>query len=179
MVVRHGKPAGTWGRDPDPGLDAVGREQAEAAADRLELLGPQPVIVSPLRRTRETAAPLARRWGIAPIVEPGVGELVAPLDPVPDHATWLRRLMASHGADVADVMDPFRERVLRAIRTITTDSIVVSHFLAINAIVGAATKDDRVVCFAPGHCSQTVVDVVDGELGLVELGESAAGVPLA
>ena len=93
VLLRHGRPDGTWGRDSDPGLDAVGRAQAEAAADRLVSLGPLPVIVSPLRRTRETAAPLVQRWGVVPIVESGVGELVAPPDPKPDHGSWLKALM--------------------------------------------------------------------------------------
>lgn len=175
VLVRHGQPDGTWGLDPDPGLDVRGHEQARAVAELLASLGPLPIIVSPLRRTRETAAPLAARWGVEPGVEPGVGELVAPLNPRPDHAMWLRSLMTGHGADSHDVMKPFRDRVLGAIRTITTDAIVVSHFLAINAVVGAATDDDRVMCFRPAHCSRTVVEITDGQIELVELGDEASG----
>jgi broad specificity phosphatase PhoE len=173
VLVRHGRPDGTWGRDPDPGLDDVGHEQARAVADALGPTGPLPVVVSPLRRTRETAAPLVARWGVAPVVEPGVGELTAPDDAPPDHAAWLRTLMAGTGADHAGVMDPFRARVLRAIRTLRADAVVVTHFLAINAVVGAATDDDRVVCCTPTHCSRTVVDLdADGGLHLVELGDT-------
>ncbi len=74
-------------------------------------------------------------------------------------------------------MGPFRDRVLRAIRATTTDTVVMTHFLAINAVVGAATGDDRVVCFAPGHCSCTVVDLDprDGRLRVVELGATGGG----
>ena len=84
-------------------------------------------------------------------------------------------MYAHYMADHSDVMAPFRNRVLGAIRTITTDTVVVTHFLAINAVVGAATNDDRVVCFAPGHCSRTVIEITDGELTLVDLGESGIG----
>lgn len=176
VLVRHGKPDGTWGRDPDPGLDARGHEQARVVADVLGSTGPLPLVVSPLRRTLETAAPLAERWGVEVVIEAGVGELVAPPNPSPDHASWLQSLMAGRGVDAPDVMTPFRNRVLSAIRTITTDTVVVTHFLAINAAVGAATNDDRVVCFAPGHCSRTVIEITDGELTLVELGEPGSGV---
>jgi len=176
VLVRHGRPDGTWGRDPDPGLDAVGHEQARAVADTLAPIGPLPVVVSPLRRTRETAAPLVARWDVAPVVEPGVGELTAPDDASPDHASWLRTLMAGTGADHADVMDPFRARVLGAIRALRADTVVVTHFLAINAVVGGATADDRVVCCMPTHCSRTVVDLdADGGLHVVDLGDT--GVP--
>ena len=174
VLVRHGRPDGTWGRDPDPGLDALGHEQARAVADVLAPLGPLPVVVSPLRRTRETAAPLARA------VVGGTGRRArrsasSPRRPIPrpDHATWLRALMAGTGADHAAVMDPFRARVLGAIRALRADTVVVTHFLAINAVVGAATDDDRVVCFTPTHCSRTVVDLdADGRLRVVELGDS-------
>ena len=174
VLVRHGQPDGTWGQDPDPGLDEVGHAQARAVAELLAPLGPLPVLVSPLRRTRETAAPLAALWGVEPVVERGVGELVAPPNPQPDHATWLRSLMTGNGADSPDVMGPFRDRVLGAIRTITADSIVVSHFLAINAVVGAATNDDRVMCFRPAHSSRTIVEIAGGRVTLVELGGVAS-----
>ncbi|MGZ4677225.1 MAG: histidine phosphatase family protein [Acidimicrobiia bacterium] len=174
-LVRHARPDGTWGLDPDPGLDRVGRDQAEAMAEAIGGRAPVPVVVSPLRRTRETAAPLLARWGIEAVVEPAVGELTAPLDPRPDHATWLRALMAGRGADHAGVMAPFRSRVLGAIRALRTDTVVVTHFLAINAVVGAATDDDRVVCFTPGHCSVTTV-VLDGDaLSVVQLGADGPG----
>lgn len=176
VLVRHAQPDGTWGHDADPGLDQIGRDQADAVAAALNGLGPLPIVVSPLRRTRETAAPLAERWGIEPVVEAGVGELAAPEDPVPDHATWLRNLMEGRGADAPAVIGPFRERVLRAIRSITTDSVVVTHFLAINAVVGAAEDDDRVVLFAPAHCSRTVVDVTSDGLGVVERGVRGDGI---
>jgi broad specificity phosphatase PhoE len=172
VLVRHGRPDGTWGHDPDPGLDALGHEQARAVADALAPLGPLPLVVSPLRRTRETAAPLAARWSVATVVEPAVGELTAPADARPDHATWLRSLMAGRGVDHAAVMDPFRARVLGAIRALRTDTVVVTHFLAINAVVGAATDDDRVVCFTPSHCSRTVVELDGGTLRLVEPGDT-------
>ena len=53
-LIRHGKPASSWGEaDEDPGLDATGLDQARAARDRL-LSGrqrdrPRLVVSSPLR----------------------------------------------------------------------------------------------------------------------------------
>jgi broad specificity phosphatase PhoE len=141
-------------------------------AAALDPLGPQPVTVSPLRRTQETARPLLDRWAVSPVVDPAVGELAPPPDPRPDHVTWLRALMAGTGADHPAVMTPFRSRVLGAIRALRADTVVVTHFLAINAVVGAATGDDRVVCFSPAHCSITTVTLdADGRLALVGRGE--------
>ena len=70
QLVRHGRAAAGWDTDPDPGLDAVGRSQADALAERLGPSTPLPIVTSPFRRCRETAAPLAVRWAATPVVEP-------------------------------------------------------------------------------------------------------------
>ena len=64
-LVRHGRAAAGFEGHLDPGLDAVGRSQAEAAAVALaqEFKTPVPIYTSPLARARDTAAPLAERWG--------------------------------------------------------------------------------------------------------------------
>ena len=48
-----------------------------------------------------------------------------------------------------------------------------SHFVAINAAIGAAIGDDRLVIRSLDNCSVTVIDVVDGRLHLVEGGHEA------
>ena len=174
VLVRHGRPTAGWGDDPDPGLSPHGIAQAEAMADALGSVGPLPVLVSPLRRTRETAAPLAQRWGIGAQIEPAVGELCAPPRPQPDSRSWLRATMASRWPELAPDLDAFRARVLDRFLAIDGDCVVVTHFLAINVAVGAATGDDRVVTFAPDHCSRTVIELRDRALHLVELGASLA-----
>ena len=55
-----------------------------------------------------------------------------------------------------------RSRVAGRFAQLRADTVVVTHFLAINAVVGAATGDDRVVCFAPAHCSRTTVELDPG-----------------
>jgi len=54
-LVRHGQAAASWGEDPDPSLNALGHGQAARMAAALAALGPMPIMISPLRRTRETA----------------------------------------------------------------------------------------------------------------------------
>ena len=61
-LVRHGRAAAGWDVDRDPGLDALGAQQAAAVAERLAPLGPLEILSSPLRRCRETAGPLAAAW---------------------------------------------------------------------------------------------------------------------
>lgn len=176
VLVRHAEATAGWGDDPDPGLSEHGHRQAAGLVDDVAPIGPLPLVVSPLRRTRETAAPLAERWAVAPRIEPAVGEIVAPV-PEADldaRADWLRSAMAGSWLDLAPEQSAWRAGVIAALRAIDVDTVVVSHFVAINAAVGEATGDDRVICFSPGHTSRTTIRVGrDGALTLMTLGGTA------
>ncbi|KQW00515.1 bifunctional RNase H/acid phosphatase [Streptomyces sp. Root369] len=81
VLLRHGETpltpqkrfSGSGGTDPS--LSAVGREQAERAAEALASRGTiQHILASPLTRTRQTAAAVAERLGIEVTVEDGLIE---------------------------------------------------------------------------------------------------------
>jgi broad specificity phosphatase PhoE len=173
VLVRHGHPRGGYGDDHDPGLDDVGRAQADSMADALASLGPLPVLVSPLRRTRETAAPLEARWQTVARVEPRVGEIPSPTDDLRERTVWLRSVLASTWAELPAGLHDWRDALLDTLRGTGEDAVVVTHYVAINAVVGAATGDPRMIACAPDYCSRTVVDVSNDGFTLVELGEQA------
>jgi broad specificity phosphatase PhoE len=169
-LVRHARAAAGWGEDLDPGLDDIGRAQAETMAAIVGAAQPVPIVVSPLRRTRETAAALERLWDVEARVEPAVGEIESPTPDLDARQQWLRRLMQGTWADAPDVAG-WRTSVLDALASLTIDTVVVSHFVAINVAVGHALGDDRVVCFVPDNCSRTVIETDGRDFGVVELGE--------
>lgn len=84
VLVRHAQPE--WVRDDksvlDPPLTGLGRQQAERLAGRLATLRevPTELFVSPTRRTRETAEPIARALGLTPVIEPPLEEIRLPAD---------------------------------------------------------------------------------------------------
>ena len=166
-LVRHGEAAAGWGEHHDPGLSELGRSQAEAVAEALTPVGPLPIVVSPLRRTRETAKPLALRWGVDPQVEDLVGEIATP-DGVDDRSTWLAGVLAGRWSEQAPELRSWADAVVDRLLAQTEDAVVVSHFVAINVAIGRATGDDRVVCVRVGNCSRTVVDNAGGRLALVD-----------
>lgn len=174
VLVRHGRASGGWDADLDPGLDDVGRAQAEVMADLVAPRGPLPILVSPLRRCRETAAPLERRWATVGTVEPAVGEIPSPPDvPMQERTSWLREAMAGTWADIGAEYTGWRDSVVSRLLAIDVDTVVVSHFVAINAAIGAALGDDRMVLRSLDNCSVTVLDVDAGALRLVEGGHEA------
>jgi probable phosphoglycerate mutase len=83
LLVRHGESAPAHPDRPfplvdghgDPPLDPVGHEQAERLAARLAEERIDAIYVTNLCRTSQTAAPLAQRLGIDPIVEPDLREV--------------------------------------------------------------------------------------------------------
>lgn len=179
-MIRHGKAAAGWGADADPGLDATGQSQAEAVARELEGKGPLPLLTSPLKRCRETAIPLARAWERVPAVEPAVSEIPSPTDKLEDRAAWLRRIMPGTWAEIATDPDSgdvdfvgWRDALVERLKAITEDTVIFSHFIAINAAVGHATGDDRIVCFRPDNCSVTAFEVDGQGLRVVSLGREA------
>lgn len=84
LLVRHGasqaavpdQPFALLDGHSDPPLAPEGREQAERLAERLAYEGVSALFVTPLKRTSETAAPLARRTGREPVVVPELREVL-------------------------------------------------------------------------------------------------------
>lgn len=166
-LVRHGKAAASFDSDRDPGLDDTGRSEAAALVERLAPVGPLPIRVSPLLRCRETAAPLEAAWGTTALVDPAIAEVVAPTDDLAERAEWLRGAMQGTWADVEPEPRRWRQELLAAVRSIDHDAVLVTHFVVINAVIGAATDDDRVLIERVANGSVTVVDALDGALHLV------------
>lgn len=178
-MVRHGRAAAGWNVDPDPGLDELGRSQALAAATDLVPRGAMDVVSSPLLRCRQTAFPTAVAWSVEPRIEPRVGEIPSPEGyTLENRVEWLREAMAGTWAEVAARSGAhylaYRDSVAAAVRELRRDTVVFSHFIAINAAIGAATCDDRVVIASLDNCSVTVLDVSeDGTIALVQTGGEA------
>lgn len=173
-LVRHGRAAAGWNTDPDPGLDAVGLDQATAAGQRLAPLGRLSILTSPMLRCRQTAAPLAEAWQVEARIEPAVGEIPSPEGiAMAERVEWLRVAMGGTWPDLGPRYVTFRDGVVSFVSSLTTDSVIFSHFVAINAAIGAALGDDRLVIRRLDNCSVAIIDVIDGALQLVESGDEA------
>ena len=186
-LIRHARPAAGWGEDADPGLDATGEQQAEAASRTLaQTLDRLPIYTSPLRRCRETARPLERFWQrSAEVLEP-VAELPSPTLDLPARQQWLRQAMQGTWRELNDLAPAgspdyiaWRQTLLDSLTRLPEDSVVFSHFIAINVAVAAAHSREDVVCFRPDHASITCVEAGNGGLRPVELGREADTMVLA
>jgi 2,3-bisphosphoglycerate-dependent phosphoglycerate mutase len=81
VLIRHGEPE--WIRDGltivDPPLTALGHRQAERLAEALRDQQFDEVLVSPLVRARQTAAPLLEALGRTEVVDPWLEEIRDPM----------------------------------------------------------------------------------------------------
>ena len=175
LLVRHGQAAAGFGSHRDPGLDDVGRAQAEATAEELatRFEEPVPIYSSPLKRAQETAAPLARRWGSEVILEPRVAEIPSPTEDLRERARWLRGVMVGKWSDLPEELLRWRQEMIDCVLGFERDAVVFCHFIATNVVVGAATGAEELIVFRPDNASVTVVGEHAGQLELIALGEEA------
>lgn len=140
----------------DPPLDPVGHEQAERVAERLISTGERidAIYVTTLQRTHQTAAPLAKRLGLTPMVEPRLREVhlgdweggefrkrVADQDPIALEMLTQGRWDVIPGAEPGD---DFARRVQEGIEAIAAahpDGVVVAvvHGGVIGQVMAHAT----------------------------------------
>lgn len=183
-MIRHGEAAAGWDADMDPGLSDKGRSQAEAVAREIEQrVGKKlPILSSPLRRCRETAMPLSKAWECEPVIETRVAEVPSPVNDLEARGVWLRRLMSGTWAEAnraenngngALDLGAWRRSVGEALTELREDTVIFSHFIAINVAAGLATGDDRLVSFRPDNCSVTVFETNGNTIKLVEQGREA------
>lgn len=176
FMVRHGDASAAWHEADDPGLSDLGCRQAEAVAEELAEYGPLQLFTSPLARARETATPLSKLWSRTPIVTPSVSEVPAPPDRKHDRRDWLTELAQARWADTGDAVRVWRDDVLSFLLCCKQDCVVFSHFVAINAAIGASAGKEQVFCFRPANCSVSILETDGANLSLVSRGSEAATV---
>jgi probable phosphoglycerate mutase len=189
LLVRHGASA-PWapGRDfplvdghGDPELSPEGIGQAAKVAERLATEGIDAIYVTTLRRTRETAAPLARRTGLQPRVESdlrevGLGEWeggvfrqkVVDADPVAAEMFRLERWSVIPGAEDDDA---FAARVRGAVLRIAAAHpdqrvVAVTHGGVIGSVLQQASRS-RGFAFANSDNASISQIVVVGDRWIV------------
>ena len=177
-LVRHGRASAGWDTAVDPGLDELGRKQAEDAAKKLDQIfaGQQiEIISSPLLRCQQTAKPFAELRNAPVWVSAEVAEIPSPVGvEMSGRVDWLREVMKGRWSDLDDNYLAFRDRLVEFVRAIEHDTVIFSHFVAINAVVGSLTNDDRLVIRSLDNCSVTLLECdANGKLRIAQSGHEA------
>ncbi len=172
-LVRHGEAAAGWGHAKDPGLSSLGRQQAAAVGEQLSTMGFKHGFASPMTRCQETSQPFSLKTGIEIATEPNVSEIptVQGLD---DRISWLQNFMSGTWDNAEPILHDWRSALISTMEALPDHSVVFTHFVAINTIVGHLEGSQLVTSFRPGYCSMT--KLVRGSSGLTvrELGSESA-----
>ena len=171
-LVRHGEAAASWETAVDPGLSVAGQQQAQALLDTFGAAPPRRLVSSPLQRAQETAAPLAAHWGAPVHIEDGVRELPSAGVPLATRREWLTGVMRSRWPEVDEPLHQWRERAWQSLLACTEDTVFFTHFMVINALVGRAMGDDRLVVYEPDYCAVTELRLSEDRCTVVALGKA-------
>ena len=109
-------------------------------------------------------------WKCEARVEAAVAEIPSPSQDLAERAAWIRRVLRGRWSELPDSYQDWKDQLVAFLSSLETPSLITTHFVAINAAVGAARNDDRLVCFEPDHCSCTVLEQRGGSLRVVSLG---------
>ena len=153
-------------KDPgliDPALTALGHDQAEQAAAALAEAGISRIVASPYTRALQTAAPLARRLGLAVLVDVAVRERFAFTCDVGSKVADLRQSWPDHDfSAIEDVWWPTQdepaEHVIARANQFRTEiagrpdwhrTLVVSHWGFILALTGCSVENGAWLRYDP------------------------------
>jgi broad specificity phosphatase PhoE len=169
-LVRHGEATAHWTEAFDAELSTLGNQQAADVARALAPRGPTAIFSSPLRRARATAAPLETLWQTAAHIEAAVTEIPTQGVALAERSAWLMAL-AKGGWQQADrASQEWRRGLLDFVTALEMNAVIFTHFVAINAVVGAAMARDDVYLFRPANASITVIETERDRLRLIERG---------
>lgn len=194
ILVRHGQTPTTGkvlpGRAPDLHLADAGLAQAEKVAERLSVLPVTALYASPLERTLETAAPIARAFSLEPTIEPGLlecdfgdwtGRELSELYTVPEWAT-VQRAPSTFRFPAGESFVEMQTRMVTAVERIRTahqgETIVcVSHADPIKAVVAYAlgTHLDLLQRIVVSPCSVSAIAFTPGQAPVVLTVNSVGG----
>ena len=164
-LVRHGRAAAGWDVDPDPDLDDVGRRQA-AGRRRADRDRPAGGGHESLAAVSIDGTVLRRSAAHSVTVEPAVAEIPSPEGiEMADRVDWLRSAMQGTWADLGPRYTSYRDEIVDFVQGCVGDTVIFSHFIAINAVIGACLDDDRLVIRRLDNCSVTTVAVGSDRLG--------------
>lgn len=171
-LVRHGEAAASWGEDPDPGLSELGHQQARMAAqDLAQCIGTDYQLVSsPLIRARETSEPLSLQLHLPVDIQDVFREVPSPV-PLAQRQGWLRQFMAQQWHEQPESLLSWRDTIIGTLQCCEQPSVVFTHFLVINAVVGSVLGRPETLCCWPDNGSVTHLRNVGGKLELVALGK--------
>ena len=185
-LVRHGEASEGW-TSQDPPLSELGKSQAKSLMTFVDSIFDKNstnntnVISSPLTRCKETASLALKKKYLEISINNNFRELPSPTLDLKKRVDWLRRILPLTWPELLkdkETMESgvnftqWKENIMNNIYSLKKDTIIFTHFVVINAVIGEILKSDKIINFQPSNCSITEISKINSKLKIVKLGKS-------
>ena len=185
-LVRHGEATEGW-TSQDPPLSELGKSQAQSLATFVSStidensINNIDFISSPLNRCKETASFALEKMYSEIVINDNFRELPSPTLDLKKRVNWLRRILPLTWSELLKDKETkdsginfiqWKKNIMNNIYSLNKDTIIFTHFVVINSIIGEILKSDKIVNFQPSNCSITEIRKINDRLKLVKLGKS-------
>ena len=185
-LVRHGEATEGW-TSQDPPLSELGKSQAESLVTFVNStidensINNIDFISSPLNRCKETASLALEKMYSEIVINNNFRELPSPTLDLKKRVNWLRRILPLTWSELLKDKETkdsgvnfiqWKKNIMNNIYSINKNTIIFTHFVVINSIIGEILKSDKIVNFQPSNCSITEIRKINDRLKLVKLGKS-------
>ena len=166
IFVRHGEAASAYGDHEDPGLSKKGLSQSNDLLrnNKLQNLEEYTFISSPKLRAIETAGPLARKFNKEILIDDIFIEIPSKDIQINKKQQWLKQLVDTKIKDLPENVKLWVNNILKRTSGIREHSIIFTHFMVMNALLGQLTKSEKLLCFYPDYTSILEIEVKEGKI---------------
>tara|TARA_B100000965_G_scaffold276856_1_gene234657 strand:+ start:527 stop:1117 length:591 start_codon:yes stop_codon:yes gene_type:complete len=185
-LVRHGEATEGW-TSQDPSLSELGKSQAQSLMTVMDSVVDESsinntnVLSSPLKRCKETASLALQKKYLEIVINDNFRELPSPTLDLEKRVNWLRRILPltwsellkdKETIDSGVNFNQWKKNIMSNIYSLKKDTIIFTHFVVINAVIGEILKSNKIINFQPANCSITEISKINGKLKIVKLGKS-------
>ncbi len=182
-LIRHGEAIDGW-TSLDPGLSKLGKKQAEDLRSSLKkkLKDNTDIISSPLLRCQETANISVSDSKKKIIIDDIFRELPSPIKDLNKRVTWLKRVLPLNWEELEEDTESklsnidyylWRKKIINKIISFKNETVIFTHFVVINYVIGKITNSNKVINFYPDNCSITEIGIENNKMELIKLGDSS------
>ncbi|MFL2815606.1 MAG: histidine phosphatase family protein [Alphaproteobacteria bacterium] len=185
-LVRHGEATEGW-TSQDPPLSELGKSQAQSLMTFMDSVIDESsinntnAISSPLNRCKETASLALEKKYLEILINDNFRELPSPTLDLEKRVNWLRRILPLTWPELLRDKETIDSRVnftqwkaniMSNIYSLKKHTIIFTHFVVINTVIGEILKSDKIVNFHPSNCSITEISKIKDKLKIVKIGKS-------
>jgi len=84
---------------------------------------------------------------------------------------WLKSMMNMDIAMLPEDVKEWRSRIIKKLKNIKSNSIIFSHFMVINVVVGYIKNHPILLSMYPDNGSLTKIKVSNGKISLIKIGD--------